>query len=104
MSKTYNVVVLPGDGIGPEVTAQAARVLELISEKSKDFKINLEKVSQTHIRSRLTATDVYSPARRKTLEAQPSTRLVSLCPPTPSRHARPPMPCSSAPLVGQSGV
>ncbi|CAO1624959.1 unnamed protein product [Parajaminaea phylloscopi] len=42
MVKTFNVVVLPGDGIGPEVTAQAARVLELVSEKSKDFKINLE--------------------------------------------------------------
>jgi 3-isopropylmalate dehydrogenase len=26
--KTYNVVLLPGDGIGPEVTSQAVRVLE----------------------------------------------------------------------------
>ncbi|PWN24376.1 3-isopropylmalate dehydrogenase [Jaminaea rosea] len=42
MTKTYNIVVLPGDGIGPEVTAEAARVLELISSKSKDFKIELQ--------------------------------------------------------------
>ncbi|PKI85458.1 3-isopropylmalate dehydrogenase [Malassezia vespertilionis] len=34
MAKTYQVAVLPGDGIGPEVVAQAQRVLELVSEKS----------------------------------------------------------------------
>lgn len=45
MTKTFNVVVLPGDGIGPEVTAQAARVLELVSQKNKECKINLESVS-----------------------------------------------------------
>jgi 3-isopropylmalate dehydrogenase len=28
-----NVVVLPGDGIGPEVTAEAVRVLELVAKK-----------------------------------------------------------------------
>ncbi len=43
MSKqTYNVVVLPGDGIGPEVVEQATRVLELISSKSDSFSINLK--------------------------------------------------------------
>ncbi|TDJ29560.1 MAG: 3-isopropylmalate dehydrogenase, partial [Gammaproteobacteria bacterium] len=31
MSRT--VVVLPGDGIGPEVTAQAIRVLEAVAAK-----------------------------------------------------------------------
>ncbi|SOV06715.1 probable LEU2 - beta-isopropyl-malate dehydrogenase [Ustilago sp. UG-2017a] len=43
MSKqTYNVVVLPGDGIGPEVVEQATRVLNLVSEKSNFFSINLK--------------------------------------------------------------
>ncbi|GAC72534.1 hypothetical protein PANT_7d00148 [Moesziomyces antarcticus T-34] len=43
MSKqSYNVVVLPGDGIGPEVVEQATRVLELISSKSDSFSINLK--------------------------------------------------------------
>lgn len=43
MSKqTYNVVVLPGDGIGPEVVEQATRVLNLVSEKSNSFSINLK--------------------------------------------------------------
>ncbi|KDN45072.1 putative LEU2-beta-isopropyl-malate dehydrogenase [Tilletiaria anomala UBC 951] len=40
--KSYNVVVLPGDGIGPEVVEQAVRVLELVSSKSKDFELNLK--------------------------------------------------------------
>ena len=28
-----NIVVLPGDGIGPEVTAEAVRVLELVAKQ-----------------------------------------------------------------------
>ncbi|KAG6332163.1 hypothetical protein ID866_6922 [Astraeus odoratus] len=40
--KSYRVVVLHGDGIGPEVVAQATRVLEVISESSTDFKLALE--------------------------------------------------------------
>lgn len=36
--KVYKVTVLPGDGIGPEVTRQAVRVLELVAERF-DFKI-----------------------------------------------------------------
>src|SRR3989442_3640918 len=31
--KTYAIAVLPGDGIGPEVTAQAVRVLESVGER-----------------------------------------------------------------------
>lgn len=31
---TFHVLVLPGDGIGPEVTAQAVRVLEAVLQKS----------------------------------------------------------------------
>ncbi|QRW16557.1 Isocitrate/isopropylmalate dehydrogenase [Rhizoctonia solani] len=41
MSKTFNITVLPGDGIGPEVVDQAIRVLETISEKG-EVKFNLE--------------------------------------------------------------
>ncbi|KAI0375856.1 3-isopropylmalate dehydrogenase [Pilatotrama ljubarskyi] len=40
--KTFRVVVLPGDGIGPEVTAEAVRVLEVISAASPDIEIKLE--------------------------------------------------------------
>ncbi|TDL29817.1 3-isopropylmalate dehydrogenase [Rickenella mellea] len=39
--KIYNIVVLPGDGIGPEVVEQAVRVLEVISAASTDFQLNL---------------------------------------------------------------
>ncbi|KAI9574766.1 3-isopropylmalate dehydrogenase [Boletus coccyginus] len=38
----YRIVVLPGDGIGPSVVAQATRVLELISETSSTTKLILE--------------------------------------------------------------
>ncbi|KAG6378634.1 3-isopropylmalate dehydrogenase [Boletus reticuloceps] len=40
--KQYRIVVLPGDGIGPSVVAQAIRVLELISETSSTTKLILE--------------------------------------------------------------
>ena len=33
--KPYTIAVLPGDGIGPEVTAEAVRVLEAVSERFK---------------------------------------------------------------------
>ena len=32
---TFNVLVLPGDGIGPEVTAQAVRVLQAVLQKTE---------------------------------------------------------------------
>ncbi|KAJ6515598.1 3-isopropylmalate dehydrogenase [Mycena sanguinolenta] len=40
--KSFRIVVLPGDGIGPEVVAQAVRILETISAASPDFDLNLE--------------------------------------------------------------
>lgn len=40
--KSYRIVVLPGDGIGPDVIAQATRVLELVSETSTSVKLVLE--------------------------------------------------------------
>lgn len=37
----YSVAVLPGDGIGPEVIAQAVRVLEFVSNKSTAFSLDI---------------------------------------------------------------
>ncbi|XES76652.1 MAG: isocitrate/isopropylmalate dehydrogenase family protein [Candidatus Bathyarchaeia archaeon] len=39
MSKTYNIAVLKGDGIGPEITDATIKVLEAIQEKA-EFKLN----------------------------------------------------------------
>lgn len=33
MGKTYNIAVIPGDGTGPEVTAEAVKVLDVAAEK-----------------------------------------------------------------------
>jgi len=42
-SKTFKIVVLPGDGIGPEVTKQATRILTLLSSNpSVDLSLQLE--------------------------------------------------------------
>lgn len=37
--KSYNIAVIPGDGIGPEVTSSAVKVLKTVSEKF-GFKLN----------------------------------------------------------------
>lgn len=34
MSKTYSITLLPGDGIGPEVIAEATKVLDAVAEKA----------------------------------------------------------------------
>jgi len=39
MSKKYHIALLPGDGIGPEITAQATRVLDALAAKF-DFSFN----------------------------------------------------------------
>ncbi|PAV21154.1 3-isopropylmalate dehydrogenase [Pyrrhoderma noxium] len=39
--KTFNIAVLPGDGIGPEVVEQAVRVLNTISASSSEFELKL---------------------------------------------------------------
>ncbi|KAF9464886.1 3-isopropylmalate dehydrogenase [Collybia nuda] len=41
-SRSFRIVVLPGDGIGPEVVGQAAQVLETVSKASSDFELKLE--------------------------------------------------------------
>jgi 3-isopropylmalate dehydrogenase len=33
MTKTYHIAVLPGDGIGPEVMAEALKVLKAVNKK-----------------------------------------------------------------------
>ncbi|GJE84354.1 3-isopropylmalate dehydrogenase [Phanerochaete sordida] len=40
--KTFSIVILPGDGIGPEVVAEATRVLEVVSSAYTDVEIKLE--------------------------------------------------------------
>lgn len=37
---SYNILVLPGDGVGPEIIAEAMKVLEVISAHS-DAKFNI---------------------------------------------------------------
>lgn len=39
MSKSYNITLLPGDGIGPEVIAESVKVLDAVAAKC-DFTIN----------------------------------------------------------------
>lgn len=40
--KTFKIVVLGGDGIGPEITNEACRVLLLVSQKSKKYELKLQ--------------------------------------------------------------
>lgn len=37
---SYNVLVLPGDGVGPEIIAEAVKLLEVISTHT-DAKLNI---------------------------------------------------------------
>ncbi|KIK67799.1 hypothetical protein GYMLUDRAFT_68823 [Collybiopsis luxurians FD-317 M1] len=41
--RSFRIVVLPGDGIGPEVVAEATKVLEAVNSLSSDFELKLEK-------------------------------------------------------------
>lgn len=38
MPQTYNILVLPGDGIGPEVMAEALKVLNVFNTPERQFK------------------------------------------------------------------
>ncbi|GAW05052.1 3-isopropylmalate dehydrogenase [Lentinula edodes] len=40
--RIFRIVVLPGDGIGPEVVAEATKVLQIINSTSTDFELKLE--------------------------------------------------------------
>lgn len=37
---SYNILVLPGDGVGPEIIAEAVKLLEVISSHT-DAKLNI---------------------------------------------------------------
>ena len=41
MARTYNISLLPGDGIGKEISSEANKIIEWISKKSCDFDISL---------------------------------------------------------------
>ncbi len=40
--RTFNIAVIPGDGIGPEVVSEAVRVLDTAASLSQDFALNYE--------------------------------------------------------------
>ena len=40
MTKTFNIAVYPGDGIGPEVIDEALRVLERLEQLDGSFQLN----------------------------------------------------------------
>jgi 3-isopropylmalate dehydrogenase len=40
--KVAKIVVLPGDGIGPEVTKQARRVLEVVAQNNDQWEFTFE--------------------------------------------------------------
>ena len=39
---TFNIAVIPGDGIGPEVVTEAIRVLDTLSDLSHEFRFQYE--------------------------------------------------------------
>ncbi|KAJ6189884.1 hypothetical protein N7519_004792 [Penicillium mononematosum] len=42
MAKTFNILVLPGDGIGPEVMAEAVKVLKVFETPERKFELRQE--------------------------------------------------------------
>ncbi|OQE05469.1 hypothetical protein PENVUL_c024G00661 [Penicillium vulpinum] len=42
MTKTFNILVLPGDGIGPEVMAEAIKVLKVFETPERKFELRQE--------------------------------------------------------------
>lgn len=46
----YNIAVLAGDGVGPEVIGQAVRVLETVSrEEGHDFILHEGQIGRAHV-------------------------------------------------------
>ena len=81
MQKT--ICLLPGDGIGPEIVAEAVKVLRAVEKKFGHSFTMTER-----------------PARRRRHRRRGRAR----CPTLPWRPARPPMPCSSARWAAPSGT
>ncbi|KAJ5374499.1 hypothetical protein N7517_006505 [Penicillium concentricum] len=42
MAKTFNILVLPGDGIGPEIMAEAVKVLKVFETSERKFELRQE--------------------------------------------------------------
>lgn len=42
MAKTFNILVLPGDGIGPEIMAEAVKVLQVFNTPERRFNLREE--------------------------------------------------------------
>jgi len=88
----YNIAWLPGDGIGPEVTREALRVLEAVAS-THGFSITAEE----HLAGGAAIDATGSPLPDETRTARPS-------PTRPARPARTATLCCSAPSAGRSGT
>ncbi|KAI9513253.1 3-isopropylmalate dehydrogenase [Russula earlei] len=64
-NKSFRVVVLPGDGIGPEVVAEAVKVLETVFDGLPDVELKLE----THLFGGCAIDEVGEPLPPSTLRA-----------------------------------
>ncbi|KAF8272132.1 3-isopropylmalate dehydrogenase [Lactarius quietus] len=65
VAKTFRVVVLPGDGIGPEVVAEAVNVLEMVCAGSSEVDLKLE----THLFGGCAIDETGEPLPASTLQA-----------------------------------
>ncbi|KAF9029767.1 3-isopropylmalate dehydrogenase [Panaeolus papilionaceus] len=77
--KTFRIVVLPGDGIGPEVVDEALKVLTVISERSSDFKLKLE----SHLFGGCAIDEVGEPLPASTLKACQEADAILMVRPEP---------------------
>ena len=83
MTKQYDICLLPGDGIGPEIIAEGVKVLNAVGAKLRP--------RASTAKSRLSA-------------APPSMWWATRCRPPRSTPRRPPMPCCLPPWAGRSGT
>lgn len=81
MSQTHHIAVLPGDGIGPEIMAQAYKVIDAVRQR---FGLRI-------------STSEYD------VVAQLSTSTARLCPQQPLQAANKPARFCLAPSVAQMG-
>ena len=64
MAKTRKILLLPGDGIGPEVIAEVKKILEWMNKtKSKDFVLFIH--SSILLTSATTSGPIPSPGKSK---------------------------------------
>ena len=64
MAKTRKILLLPGDGIGPEVIAEVRKILEWMNKtKSKDLFLFIH--SSIFLTSDITSGPIPSPGKRR---------------------------------------